>query len=141
MTAHGAEDREEKPLRVRRGRVDSVDLYEIKENELDLLEKGSPADLYLNFGIFLLSVSFSALAAISTSTFKYALVQTIFILAMIVGWVLGALLLILWKRERQSVRAVISKIRGRIPPDISVPPVVEVGVGVVIQQEEQDPKG
>ena len=42
-------------LIVRRGRVDSVDLYEVKENELELLEKGSPASLQLNFSIFLLT--------------------------------------------------------------------------------------
>jgi len=39
-------------LRVRRGRVESVDLYEIKDTELDELEKGTPAELQLNFAVF-----------------------------------------------------------------------------------------
>ena len=35
--------------RIRRGRVDSVDLYEIKESELDLIEKGPPSEIQLVF--------------------------------------------------------------------------------------------
>jgi hypothetical protein len=111
----------EKPLRVRRGRVDSVDLYEIKDNELDLLERGSPVGLYLNFAIFLLSIAFSALAGLcTTTTFKYAIAQTVFIVVMVIGFLLGALLLILWFRGRKDVAEVIGRIRGRIPPESSL---------------------
>ena len=39
----------EKQLIVRCGRVDSVDIYEIKEQELDILERGSPADIQLPY--------------------------------------------------------------------------------------------
>ena len=46
------DDRDKDSVRVRRARVESVDLYEIKEQELDLFEKGSPADLQLNFPYF-----------------------------------------------------------------------------------------
>ena len=113
----------EKPLRVRRGRVASVDLYEIKDSELDLLEKGSPAGVYLNFAIFLLSIAFSALAALcTTTTFKYAIMQTVFVIVTVVGFLLGALLLILWRRSRKDVADVIRKIRDRIPPDIQSAP-------------------
>lgn len=142
MTTPVRDATEEKPLRVRRGRVDSVDLYEIKDNELDLLEKGSPASLYLNFAVFLLSIAFSALAAISTvTTFRHPLVETVFVVIMVVGFILGALLLILWQRERRSVAEVIEGIRRRIPPDItSASPS-----GVVIEDREHmqptEPKG
>ncbi len=112
----------EKPLRVRRGRVESVDLYEIKDNELDLLEKGSPAGLYLNFAIFLFSIAFSSLAALcTTTTFKYSLAETAFVVVAVVGFLGGAFLLILWNRERQDRTAVIDKIRNRIPPDLAIP--------------------
>ena len=47
-----------------RGKVDSLSLYEITDFELDVLEKGSPNSIYLNFSIFLLSVGFSFLAAL-----------------------------------------------------------------------------
>ncbi len=108
----------EKPLRVRRGRVDSVDLYEIKDSELDLLEKGSPVSIYLNFSIFLFSIAFSALAVLCTAaTFKHTVAQTIFIVVMVVGFLMGGFLLILWYRGHSSVSEVIDEIRNRIPPE------------------------
>lgn len=108
----------EKPIRIRRGRVDSVDLYEIKDSELDLLEKGSPAGIYLNFAIFLLSIAFSALAALCTAaTFKHAIIQTLFIVLMVVAFLLGALLLLLWYKGRSDVGKVIIGIRNRIPSE------------------------
>ena len=109
----------DKPLRVRRGRVDSVDLYEIKDSELNLLEKGSPADLFLNFSIFLLSIAFSALAVlITTKDYRFAIAETIFVVILVVGLLGGGLLLILWKRGKGDVAATIADIRRRIPPDV-----------------------
>ena len=72
-------------VRIRRGRVDSVDLYEIKDSELDVLEKGSPADLQLNFAIFLLSIAASTITSLYTATFASATVQNVFTLVSIVG--------------------------------------------------------
>jgi hypothetical protein len=108
-------------VRVRRGRVDSVDLYEIKDGELDVLEKGSPADLQLNFAIFLLSIAFSAICALATATFARETVKTIFILVTVVGILLGAYLLISWFRARQETKELCKTIRSRIPPDIPPP--------------------
>ena len=113
---------ENKPLRIRRGRVASVDLYEIKDSELDLLEKGSPADLQLNFSIFLLSVAVSAICALATATFSNNTVQTVFIVATVVGLLLGVYLLIAWWRNRTSLKVVADKIRQRIPPDVAAIP-------------------
>jgi hypothetical protein len=134
----------EKSLRIRRGKVDSVDLYEIKDSELDLLEKGSPAGLYLNFAIFLLSIAFSALAALCTTmTFKYALMQTVFVVVLVVGVLLGVLLLILWCRERKDVAEVIKTIRDRIPPESpNVPPVGSTsGIPPEELPQPTEPKG
>ena len=107
----------EKELRVRRGRVASVDLYEIKDSELDLLEKGAPSGLYLNFSIFLLSISFSAIAALSTATFSSGKIETLFMIIAVVGIIGGLLLLLLWWRTRESVFCVVEEIRKRIPPE------------------------
>jgi hypothetical protein len=111
----------ETQLRVRRGRVDSVDLYEIKDSELDLLEKGSPAGLELNFAIFLLSVAFSAIATLSTATFKSQRIEMSFMFISVVGIVLGAYLLLSWLRTRSTVNELCKEIRSRIPPDVLPP--------------------
>lgn len=111
----------EQPFVVRRGRVNSVDLFEVKENELDILEKGSPADLYLNFSIFLLSAAVTTTATLFSATFAKPVVQTVFIVVTVIGALLGIFLLVLWHKTRTSVRAVIKGIRCRIPPD-AIPP-------------------
>lgn len=104
----------ETPLRVRRGRVDSVDLYEVKENELDLLEKGSPATLHFNFAIFLLSMAFTAIVALATTNFKWPIIETIFVFLSLIGILMGGYFLISWWRTRTSITQMIKTIRGRI---------------------------
>lgn len=111
------------PLRVRRGRVESVDLYEVKDSELDLLERGSPASLQLNFAVFLLSLAFSSIASLCTATFTWAIAQTFFILIAVVGVLMGGYLLLIWWKTRESISAVVKEIRGRIEPP-SIPAAV-----------------
>jgi hypothetical protein len=106
-----------KPLRVRRGRVESVDLYEIKDNELDALENGTPAELQFNYSVFLLSIAFSAITTLVTATFTSAVVQTVYIVAAIVGVLLGGYFLVVWRNSRKSVKTLCQRIRERIPPE------------------------
>lgn len=112
---------DDKPLRIRRGRVESVDLYEIKDSELELFRKGSPADLQLNFAIFLLSLSFASIVALSTSTFPDKDIRTAFIVVVVVGILMGAYLLISWARNRTSLTSTCDRIRERIKdPDLII---------------------
>jgi hypothetical protein len=131
---------ESKPLRVRRGRVASVDIYEIKDSELDILEKGSPADLQLNFAIFLLSLAFSGICTLVTATFSNNKTETIFVVVTIISILLGVYLLISWWRNRTSLKEVADKIRQRIPPDVaedaSIKPENQPAQG-----DNSDPKG
>lgn len=106
---------------IRRGRVDSVDLYEVKENELELLEKGSPASLQLNFSIFLLSIALSAVFTLSTATVKAPIWDTVYIVIAVVGFLLGLYLLLIWWRTYSSIRKIIAVIRARIPPEVVKP--------------------
>lgn len=110
----------EKPLVVRRGRVDCVDLYEVKENELELLEKGSPATLQLNFSIFLFSMAFACIVALSTTTFKWEIVKSIFTFVSVIGVLMGSYLFISWWRTRTSIASVVAQIKNRITEDIVV---------------------
>lgn len=105
-------------LVVRRGRVDCVDLYEVKENELDLLEKGSPANLQLNFAIFLLSLAFSGTLTLTTATFSVSALETVYIVVTVVGYLLGAYLFLIWWKTYTSIKNIVATIRGRIPPEV-----------------------
>jgi hypothetical protein len=99
---------------VRRARVVSLDLYEIKEEELIMFEKGSPADLQLNFGIFLLSLSFSAIVALSTATFTYPIVRTTYVVVSVVGILFGGYLLVAWKKNHAASKDICMIIRQRM---------------------------
>lgn len=52
FSPHNSDYPNDSYVKVRRGKVESVDLYEIKDSELDILEQGTPATLQLNFAIF-----------------------------------------------------------------------------------------
>lgn len=94
--------------------MESVDLYEIKDSELEIFQRGSPADLQLNFAIFLLSLAFSAIASLATATFKSDNVHTTFIVVAVVGVLLGIYLLVSWFRNRTSLYTLCNLVRERI---------------------------
>lgn len=121
----------EKPLMVRRGRVDSVDLYEVKENELELLENGESIGLQLNFSIFLLSIAFSSIITLSTATFTKPVLQTTFIIVSVIGILLGLYLLLIWWKGRKSIKKIIQTIKDRIKPDSIFEVEDEVEIEVV----------
>lgn len=119
---------ESTPLRVRRGKVASVDLYEVKDNELDLLEKGSPASVQLNFAVFLFSLAFTSIVSLCTATFRSDVVKTVFVFVAVIGVLMGTYLFIIWCKTRTSISTVVRGIRERIePPETHVtkPPSAE----------------
>lgn len=99
---------------IRRGRVDSVNLYEVKEHELEILEKGQVGTLQLNLAIFLFSIAFTCIAALATADFRWKVAETIFIFIIVVGILLGLYLILIWRRTKQSISKVVSTIRNRL---------------------------
>lgn len=140
MVGHNSPLSDEKQLVVRRGRVDSVDLYEVKENELELLEKGSPATLQLNFAIFLFSIAITAIVALATTTFKWPIVETIFTFVAVVGILMGGYLIISWWRTRSSILKVIETIKNRIVEE-PVSATVDLATKTVAPESPEAPKG
>ena len=108
---------DERTVRVNLGRVESVDLYEIKDSELELLEKGSLVSLDFTFAIFLFSTAFTSIAALATSNFKTQTLESIFLFASIIGIIGGAYLIIRWWLSRKPLREVVLTIKDRIPPN------------------------
>lgn len=105
-------------VRIRRGRVESVDLFEIKDSELEALERGTPAELQLNFALVLLTTAFAAITTLITTSFDKEVVRTVYILIAIVCVIIGVYLLISWGRTRGSIKRLCKQIRERIPPDV-----------------------
>lgn len=102
---------------VRRAPYGELRIFEISETELDLLERGSPDSLFLNFAVALLSVAISLSVTFATTNIPSDRVFTALVLLTIVGYVAGLLLLVLWWRTHRSVTSVVASIRRRMPPE------------------------
>jgi hypothetical protein len=81
---------------IRRGRIDKLTIYEISDSELNILEKGSPSSIFLNFAVFLLSVAVAFTVALFTANVPAGKVFTSFLVSTIIGYVGGILLLVFW---------------------------------------------
>src|SRR3990172_1985657 len=115
---------------IRRAPYQVLVLYEVTEEELRILATGSPESIFLNFSIFLLSAAITLTVSLLTSSVDSVPVFVLFAVCMVVGYVLGALLLILWYRTRSSVSECIAGIRKRLPAREGLPEpdsVVESG--------------
>ncbi|MEW6066788.1 MAG: phage holin family protein [Nitrospirota bacterium] len=115
-----AESTGEKQPKIRRGRVDSLTLYEITDYELDILATGSPSSIYLNFAIFFISIAISFLIALSTATIASDRIFTIFVVIVVIGFISGGVLFCLWLRNRKSISTIIKRIKQRIPPEETI---------------------
>lgn len=94
-------------------KVEQIDIYEVTENELNLLEKGTDSDLYLQFSIALLSVFVSLTVCFFTSTFENDKVLYGFVCVDAICFIIGMLLLILWNRNRKGKSDIIQGIKNR----------------------------
>lgn len=104
-------------VKIRRGKVDSLSLYEVTESELQDLESGGPASLFLNFAIFLLSLAVSFFIALLSTDIQSTKTFIVFVLIALVGFIGGAILLLIWNKSRQSTTQIVQKIKGRMPSD------------------------
>lgn len=141
-------------LQVRLGRVESVDLYEIKDSELEQLEKGTQGDLHSTSATFLISCTLSCGLALATAEFRSPKVETFFMLMTLVGTLGGIYQAILWWKSKSAIKALCDRIKNRITPvqaaayaatapgDVACAVVADEGamaVGVVVPRPTPEP--
>ena len=102
---------------VRRARIERLDIYEISETELQFLERGSPESIFLNFAVFLISISASFIIALLTNEIQSSRIFTVFVIVAVVGLIVAAVLLVLWVWYRRSTSTIFEQIRRRMPPE------------------------
>lgn len=99
---------------VRKYVVDEVVIYEVKESELDELERGSQSDLYLEFSIACVSTFISFLIALFTVDFpENTNTEVIFVCVDVIMAIAGAIFGSLWIRQRKNKFKVIESIKKR----------------------------
>lgn len=111
---------------MRRGAYARLTIYEVEENELELLAQGSPDSLYLNFAIFLLSIAVSFLIALLTLPANQATGVSgtgssnrfiVLVVITTIGFIVGLLLLLIWLKKRRSISDIVQRIKDRLPPE------------------------
>ena len=102
---------------IRMNRLGALNIYQISEDELNTLATGAPYSLYLNFGIGLMSTATSFLICLLTNTIRSDRTFTVFVLVTLVGYIVGAILLVLWWKTHTSVSRLVENIRNRLPPE------------------------
>ncbi len=117
MMNDNTENSGEKPPRIKRGRFDSISIYEISDYELEILANGSPSSIYLNFAIFLISIGISFIISLLTTQIKSIYLFSSFLVIALIGLVNGLILLFYWNNNRKSISDIVKKIKLRIPSD------------------------
>ena len=102
---------------IRRARIDNLTIYEISESELTIIETGSPDSIYLSISVALISAAFALLCSIILTEIKSNIVLFTFISLTGIGFVVGSILLFLWKKSSNSVALCVASIRKRLPPE------------------------
>ncbi|WP_420575101.1 hypothetical protein [Kordia sp.] len=101
--------------KIKRGRYDSLELFEVSESELTIIERGSPSSTYLNFSIFLLSIASSFLTTLLTVDLSTKMTLfIIFTVICVLGYLVGVFLFIIWYQNRNEFKEIIEKIRSRM---------------------------
>jgi hypothetical protein len=102
-------------LRVNRGKLSSLDIYDVSCDELDKLERGGPDSIFLNFAIFSVSIALSFLTTLLTTNITVIKLYATFLVLTILGFLSGVILFILWWKNKTYSSSLIKKIRDRIP--------------------------
>lgn len=112
-----------RPLKIRRGAIESLTIHEVSDSELTLLERGSPESLFLTFGTLLLSTAVSFSVTLKTTSIDSRYTFDVFVAITVVSYVAGTICMALWWRNRQTVADIIKQIRARLPIGDEIQPV------------------
>lgn len=100
--------------KVRKSIVEYVNIYEVTENELDLLESGGQSSLMMDIAISLLSIAITCIISLVTSTFANETTKYSFLFGSIVCSIVGVILLLLSLKSRKRVSKIIKEIKARL---------------------------
>lgn len=95
-------------------KMDDIEVFPIRIDQLDLLEKGSNSDLFLEIGLCLVSIFGSFLCSLLVVDFTTNhKAFEFFLIVCIISGIISAVMLILWYRNRNSKSEIIQKIKSQ----------------------------
>jgi len=101
---------------VRVAPIGELKIYQITENELDELERGSPASYQLTAAIFFLGLAIPLLITLLTLNNPTNKTFTVYVLGFAATALGAVIFFILWGINRRSSKRIATEIRDRMPP-------------------------
>jgi hypothetical protein len=101
-------------VKLYRGPVDSLSLYEITDYELGLIEKGVGNAKLLEWTVTVLLASFLITASLSLTTLDLGLMYLLLAVVLAMVSCFSVLTLVLWKKSNVRSKQLCKKIRSRV---------------------------
>lgn len=128
---------------VKRGKFDSLTIYDVTSQELKIIENGSTNSLFLNFAIFLISVSASFFTSVFTvewfpkgeSQEQHLISFIVFLIIAILTLIVGIICTILWFRSHDNFKETITTIKNRLKEEVVENPEDDESVDVEVKEE------
>ena len=128
---------------VKRGRFDSLTIYDVTSQELKIIETGSTNSIYLNFAIFLLSVSSSFFVSVftvewfpeETNQKQHLISFIIFLIIAVLTLLIGVICGFLWYRSHDSFKGTIKTIKQRLKEEIKENPNDDESVDIEVVEK------
>lgn len=92
--------------------LDSIEVFEVTDYELNELLKGYSGSIFFNMAIFFCSIATSFVIALLTADVSDRIFN-IFTIVIIVSYVASTILFIIWKASKKSISQIIAKIKSR----------------------------
>lgn len=100
-----------------KGRVDSINIYEVTESELESLESATPTGIFFDIGLICLTIAISFTISLSTTTISDDRTFNTFLIITVIGYLGFLAFTVFWILTRKSIKEVTTKIRNRIDPN------------------------
>ena len=105
------------PVSIRYVGIGQLTVFFVSDDELHLIESGSPAATCLNLGIAFFSVGIGSLISLLLSEPSKSLHKFVVVIVLtVISFIAGFILLVIWSRLRKQASDVIVRIRGRAIP-------------------------
>lgn len=97
-----------------RHEIEKIDIYEISQDELNILAGNQTSDLYLEIAIALISIFVSFFCSLLVADFNnHPLASNVFLFLTLISFVGGIIFLILWHRGRKDKITILDRIKCR----------------------------
>ena len=99
--------------KIKRGKIPTLIIFEITENELEQLGRGGRNSIILTFSIFFLSIVLECIVSLTTGVFEGTAVRTYYIIVASVSLSLSLFLLSIWLINQIKIYHLLKKIKER----------------------------